>query len=141
MIVTIFEPATSRIVPVAMIEPWPFMRRGTDATVPNVPGFVSCIVPPAKSSGKSRLLRAFSTEQAHIHDGPGQRDAATRRLLDHYVHTAHTANRLFDPYRDSTTLAPAQPAGAAFALLLALSFRIPRTAPRSSTDSVIARLT
>ena len=65
VIVTIFEPAISRIVPVAMIEPWPFMRRGTDATVPNVPGFVSWIVPPAKSSGKSRLLRAFSTSVSY----------------------------------------------------------------------------
>ncbi len=50
-----------RIAPVAMIEPWPFMRRGTEATVPIVPGLVSVIVAPAKSSGRSLLVRALST--------------------------------------------------------------------------------
>src|SRR3989442_3309078 len=47
-----------RMAPVAMIEPWPFMRRGTEATVPIVPGLVSVIVAPAKSSGSSLLVRS-----------------------------------------------------------------------------------
>ena len=61
VIVMTFAAPMVRMAPVAMIEPWPFMRRGTDATVPIVPGFVRVIVAPAKSSGRSRLVRAFST--------------------------------------------------------------------------------
>ena len=37
------------IAPVAMIAPWPGIRRGTEAVVPRVPGFVSEIVVPSKS--------------------------------------------------------------------------------------------
>ncbi len=33
LIVITLAPAMSRIAPVAMIDPWPFMRRGTEATV------------------------------------------------------------------------------------------------------------
>jgi len=40
--------AISRIVPVANDGAWPFIRRGTEATVPSVPGFVNWIVPPVK---------------------------------------------------------------------------------------------
>jgi len=49
------------MAPVAMIDPWPIIRRGTEATVPMVPGLVSVIVAPAKASGSSLLVRAFST--------------------------------------------------------------------------------
>ncbi len=55
-----------RIVPVAMIAPWPFIRRGTEANVPRVPGFVSEIVAPAKSSGSSWLARAFVTSVSYV---------------------------------------------------------------------------
>ena len=34
-----------------MMAPWPGIRRGTDCTVPRVPGLVSDTVVPAKSSG------------------------------------------------------------------------------------------
>ena len=49
------------MAPTAMMLPWPAMSRGTEATVPSPPGLVSDIVAPAKSSGMSRLVRAFST--------------------------------------------------------------------------------
>jgi hypothetical protein len=37
------------------------------------------------------LLRAYATHLAHTHDTDQQRHAATHRILDHYLHTAHTA--------------------------------------------------
>ena len=52
------------IVPVATIVPCPGMRRGTLAVVPSVPGLVSVIVAPAKSSGDSLFVRAFSTSSS-----------------------------------------------------------------------------
>ncbi|HZM83037.1 MAG TPA: tetratricopeptide repeat protein [Candidatus Limnocylindrales bacterium] len=55
------------------------------------------------------LLRAYATEQARRLDPDQQRHTATHRLLDHYLHTAHTAARLLDPSRAPITLTPAQP--------------------------------
>ncbi|GIH02267.1 hypothetical protein Rhe02_03340 [Rhizocola hellebori] len=54
------------------------------------------------------LLRAYAAEQAHRLDLDQQRHAATHRLLDHYLHTAHTAVRLLQPARDPITLTPPQ---------------------------------
>ncbi len=47
--------------PTPMIVPWPCIRRGTECTVPMVPGLVSEIVVPAKSSTVSLLPRARRT--------------------------------------------------------------------------------
>ncbi|HZM79714.1 MAG TPA: tetratricopeptide repeat protein [Candidatus Limnocylindrales bacterium] len=55
------------------------------------------------------LLRAYATEQAHTTDPDQQRHAATHRILDHYLHTSHTAALLLDPYRDPIALTAAQP--------------------------------
>jgi DNA-binding SARP family transcriptional activator/tetratricopeptide (TPR) repeat protein len=55
------------------------------------------------------LLRAYAVEQAHACDPDEQRHAATGRMLDHYLHTAHTADRLLNPARDPITLTPPQP--------------------------------
>jgi DNA-binding SARP family transcriptional activator/tetratricopeptide (TPR) repeat protein len=43
------------------------------------------------------LLRAYSAELAEIHDSVTDRRAAVERLLDHYLHTAHTAAMLTNP--------------------------------------------
>ena len=40
------RPGGSAIAPVAMIVPWPGISRGTDATVPIPPGFVSVMFAP-----------------------------------------------------------------------------------------------
>jgi tetratricopeptide (TPR) repeat protein len=40
------------------------------------------------------LLRAYASEQAHSLDDEPSRHAAARRLLDHYLHTAHHAAAL-----------------------------------------------
>ena len=49
------------IAPTPMIVPWPCISRGTEWTVPIVPGLVRLIVVPAKSSTVSLLLRARRT--------------------------------------------------------------------------------
>ena len=55
------------------------------------------------------LLRAYATELATTLDTTAERRAATRRVLDHYLHTAHTAALLLYPHRHSITLVPRQP--------------------------------
>ncbi len=46
------------------------------------------------------LLRAFATELARTVDTEAERHAAIRRMLDHYLRTAHAADRLLKPHRD-----------------------------------------
>ena len=55
------------------------------------------------------LLRAYATHLVNTTDPDQQRHTATHRILDHYLHTAHTAERLLHPARDSITLTPPQP--------------------------------
>jgi DNA-binding SARP family transcriptional activator/tetratricopeptide (TPR) repeat protein len=55
------------------------------------------------------LLRAYAADLAHTHDPAGQRRAAVGRMLDHYLHTAHTAERLLYPVRDPILLALTPP--------------------------------
>ncbi|MFG6194305.1 BTAD domain-containing putative transcriptional regulator [Nonomuraea sp. JJY05] len=50
------------------------------------------------------LLRAYAAEQARTTDTEAVRRAASRRVLDHYVHTAHTAMLLLYPHRHPITL-------------------------------------
>jgi DNA-binding SARP family transcriptional activator/Tfp pilus assembly protein PilF len=54
------------------------------------------------------LLRAYATEMAHSHNSDAARDAATGRLLDHYLHTAHAADLFLNPQRDPIRLTPHQ---------------------------------
>jgi tetratricopeptide (TPR) repeat protein len=46
------------------------------------------------------LLRAYAAELVRAHDTDADRSAATHRMLDHYLHTAHAATDLLDPHRD-----------------------------------------
>ena len=55
------------------------------------------------------LLRAYAAELAHTHDSRGARHAAVGRLLDYYLHAAHHAAMLTEPYYDPLALAPAEP--------------------------------
>jgi DNA-binding SARP family transcriptional activator/tetratricopeptide (TPR) repeat protein len=53
------------------------------------------------------LLRAYAAELAGGVDTEPERHAAVHRLLSHYVHTAHRADRLLSPHRDDpVTLEP-----------------------------------
>ncbi|MFB9661922.1 BTAD domain-containing putative transcriptional regulator [Glycomyces mayteni] len=49
--------------------------------------------------GAHDLLRAYAVEQAEQTDPPKRRDAALRRLVLHYAHTAHAATLLLVPGR------------------------------------------
>jgi DNA-binding SARP family transcriptional activator len=56
------------------------------------------------------LLRAYAAEQARTHDTGEEQHQALHRVLDHYLHTAYTADRLLRPLRVETIiLAPPQP--------------------------------
>jgi DNA-binding SARP family transcriptional activator/tetratricopeptide (TPR) repeat protein len=54
------------------------------------------------------LLRAYAAELAQELDGKSDQRAALRRTYDHYLHVAHTADRLLHPSRDAICLAPAR---------------------------------
>jgi DNA-binding SARP family transcriptional activator/tetratricopeptide (TPR) repeat protein len=55
------------------------------------------------------LLHAYAAELAAAQHSPAERQAATGRLLDHYLHTANTAALLLSPTRDPVTLSGARP--------------------------------
>jgi DNA-binding SARP family transcriptional activator/tetratricopeptide (TPR) repeat protein len=55
------------------------------------------------------LLRAYAAEQARAFDRDADRQAAIRRMLDHYLHTARTADRLLRPARSPIALDPPEP--------------------------------
>jgi tetratricopeptide (TPR) repeat protein len=57
---------------------------------------------PDRRYGFHDLVRAFALELA----GPEEREAATLRVLDHYLRTAFDADRLLDPTRDPLPLGP-----------------------------------
>jgi len=50
------------------------------------------------------LLRVYAGELAASAEPDDQRRAAQHRMLDHYLHTAHAADRLVDPHRDTFAL-------------------------------------
>jgi DNA-binding SARP family transcriptional activator/Tfp pilus assembly protein PilF len=50
------------------------------------------------------LLRAYAAEQTHRHDPEATHRAALTRMVDHYLHTAHAADRLLYPLRDPISL-------------------------------------
>ncbi|MDQ7908249.1 BTAD domain-containing putative transcriptional regulator [Phytohabitans sp. ZYX-F-186] len=52
------------------------------------------------------LLRAYAGETAHGVEPAERRSAALRRLLDHYLHTAHRAALLQQPHRSRISVAP-----------------------------------
>ena len=45
------------------------------------------------------LLRAYAAELARAHDDQDAQDAAVGRVLDHYLHTAHRAATVMEPFR------------------------------------------
>ncbi len=50
------------------------------------------------------LLRVFAAETLSAEESPADRDAALRRLLDHYLHTAYRAIGMLNPGRDEFDL-------------------------------------
>ena len=55
------------------------------------------------------LLRAYAAEQATAAEEEAEREAAVRRLDDHYLHTAVAADKRLCASRDALNLGPPQP--------------------------------
>ena len=55
------------------------------------------------------LLRAYAVGQAHLRDSEAERQAATHRMLDHYLHAAHAAAVTLKPSADPVLVRPAEP--------------------------------
>jgi DNA-binding SARP family transcriptional activator/tetratricopeptide (TPR) repeat protein len=55
------------------------------------------------------LLRAYARELAYAHDSAADRQAATRRMLDHYLHSAHAADLLLYRHGEPIELASPDP--------------------------------
>lgn len=55
------------------------------------------------------LLRTHAAELAHTHDNDNERRTAVRRLLDHYLQTAHRAAELLSSRLDRITLIRSEP--------------------------------
>ncbi|MFI7336884.1 AfsR/SARP family transcriptional regulator [Streptomyces sp. NPDC050085] len=64
---------------------------------------------PAGRHSCHDLLRAYATELAAADDDRAGAAAATRRVLDHYLHTAHAADALLTRRCDPMELGPAAP--------------------------------
>ncbi len=58
------------------------------------------------------LLRAYAMEEAQRENDPADQAAATRRMLDHYLHTAWAASTMLAPRRDPAFVLPAAQPGA-----------------------------
>jgi tetratricopeptide (TPR) repeat protein len=52
------------------------------------------------------LLRAYAAELADATEGAAGRRAAVRRIADHYLHSAHRADRALDPTREPLAAPP-----------------------------------
>jgi DNA-binding SARP family transcriptional activator len=55
------------------------------------------------------LLRAYAAEQARTHDADEEQHQALHRALDHYLHTADTANRFLNPTHAPIALPQPEP--------------------------------
>jgi tetratricopeptide (TPR) repeat protein len=55
------------------------------------------------------LLRVYAAELAHNTDTDDERQTATNRMLDHYLHTGHAAQALLDRHFDRVSLTAPQP--------------------------------
>jgi tetratricopeptide (TPR) repeat protein/DNA-binding XRE family transcriptional regulator len=55
------------------------------------------------------LLRAYAAAQARTLDDQDKRDAAIRKALDHYLHTAYRAAVVLNPALEPVTIAPRRP--------------------------------
>jgi transcriptional regulator with XRE-family HTH domain/tetratricopeptide (TPR) repeat protein len=58
------------------------------------------------------LLRGYAAELVRAIDTDGERSAAAHRVLDHYLHTAHTAAAFVQLHRVPITLRPPRPGSA-----------------------------
>jgi DNA-binding SARP family transcriptional activator/tetratricopeptide (TPR) repeat protein len=86
--------------PVAQVQPLLAELTRASLLVEHVPGRYAC----------HDLLRAYAADLTGSRDTADQRRATLGRLLDHYLHTAHTADRILHPHRDPIPLPVGPPA-------------------------------
>ena len=75
------------IVPTPMMKPWPGMRRGTEWTVPIIPGFVIVAVVPAKSSGASLFVRTLRIRSSYAAKNPAKSSSSASLDVRHEQRT------------------------------------------------------
>jgi DNA-binding SARP family transcriptional activator len=91
--------ASLAAIPPARVRPLLAELAAANLISEHVPGRYTC----------HDLLRVYAADLTETEDGPAEREAASRRLLDHLLHTAHAADRLLRPGRDSIALAAPEP--------------------------------
>ncbi len=64
-------------------------------------------VDPAGRYRMHDVVRDYAAGRAREHLADAERDAALRRVVDFYLHTAHAGDRLLDPHRNPVPLDPA----------------------------------
>lgn len=107
------EPEAARLFRLLALHPGPDLPppaaaslMGRDARRP-MAGLVRAHLVTEHAPGRFALhdlLRDYAAERAYAEDSEAERDAALRRLLDHYLHTAHAAALLFYPNRRAIQL-------------------------------------
>jgi DNA-binding SARP family transcriptional activator/tetratricopeptide (TPR) repeat protein len=119
---TMLSPAAARLFRLLGLHP------GPDATAPAVASLAGLPLPhvwpllaelgragllgeqvPGRY-GCHDLLAAYAAYLTDTQDSEQEREAATVRLLDHYIHTAHAADRHLNPTRDPIQVPLAPPA-------------------------------
>src|SRR5262249_42270441 len=114
-------PGTARLFRLLGLHPGPDVSAATAASLAGLP--TSMIRPVLTELTQASLLVEHTPGRYSFHDllrtyaadlaprlaTDQQRHSATHRMLDHYLHTAHTADRLLDPARDPITLTPPAP--------------------------------
>jgi DNA-binding SARP family transcriptional activator/tetratricopeptide (TPR) repeat protein len=89
-------PAVASLAGLAIEQTGPLLDELTIANVLNesLPGRYAC----------HDLLRTYATEVVRALESETEREAAVHRVLDHYLHTAHAADRMLYPNRDPIDL-------------------------------------
>ncbi|MGN9908343.1 tetratricopeptide repeat protein [Phytohabitans sp. LJ34] len=114
-------PDTARVFRLLGLHPGPDVSAATVASVAGIPVRAArravaeltrahLLAEPSPGRYTSHdLLRGYAAELAERDEPAAERQAALRRTLDHYLHTAWAADRLLIPQRDPIELAPAHP--------------------------------
>ena len=109
-------PPAARLFRLLGLHPGPYISAAAAASLAGLPGPQARILLDDLHrahliSGADRerytfhdLLRAYAAEQAATEESPSDRAEATRRMLDHYLHTAHRAGTL--AYADEVSWPP-----------------------------------
>ena len=91
--------ASLAALPVARVRPLLAELGAANLLTEHTPGRYTC----------HDLLRVYAADLISAEDSEADREAASRRLLDHLLHTAHAADRLLRPGRDAIALPEPEP--------------------------------